>query len=1132
MQILILHLGAVLISLAGADPRSSVTEQGQTVDTPQTSQEEALQRADTINQKASQLYRQGDAESALPLLAEALRLYTDELGERHPKSLNSLVNYGYMLTITGHSDEGTRQLAKALELSREVLGELHTSTLDILAQYGLTLRVLGRITEAEPLLAEAMAKRTQALGEQHPDTLSSMSNYAMVLDELGRVKEAEPIYSEALRLKRQVLGERHPATLQSLANYGQSLVKLGLFEPAEPLLRDAMVLYQEVMGKHHRFTLISTGLYANVLQELGRVDEAEALLAEATRVSRQVLGERDKDTLTFLSNHAVSLMALGRYQEAEPLLSEVLQARRKLLGESHPETVQSLSIYASLLTDQGRVQEAEPLYAEAFRRQRVALGLSHPQTLVTLNALGMAHARLGNLERARQLLGEAFLLRKEAFTQSHPDTLVSLNNYAGVLKAMGRFREAEPMLAEVLRIRKDRLGKRHPDTLVSLNNYAEILRDLGRNSEAEPLLVDALRLRKELLGNQHPDTLGSIINYVSLLYLQGRFAEALPLVRLLASAKRARSANLSQQNLREDVQSSRERAESQWIEKLVAEILWSNKKDSAPGKLSLAEEAFLALQLASTGSNSRAVKEAAALRFASREGVRELVEHRQALGREWVQTENELVESLAGGQANATVRENLQDRLKQIEGDVAEIDDKLSTDAPEYFAIINQQAVSLEGLRSVLDDDEAVLILVPTELGTQMMGVNRATIEWARGDLGSEDLGAKISELRDSLEVTSSGQLPVFNFELAHEIYTELIKPIKGALDGKSRIYVVADGALSRLPLGVLLTRKLNRASIQAYSTTDNDIAEPARATSLGQTTEVLVRANDPDDFQRASWLADRYALVSLPSLQSLVYIRTLGLDAQNPEETVFTGFGDPVLSAHNSQVASRSAGMDAVDAATMLAPSGAGKSLMDATSLRQLSSLPGTKLELELVGQLLGASETDLYLGSAMTEPAIRGADLSKTRILHIATHGLTSEEGGVLGDLAEPGLVFTPPIESSQADDGYLAASEVVGLNLALAEWVILSACNTAAPSGTTGEIGLSGLAQAFFYAGAESLLVSHWPVFDSIAPLLTAETLSRAEKGISRAEALQKAMQEVRKTNPHPAAWAPFVLVGEGR
>ncbi|MDE0795477.1 MAG: CHAT domain-containing protein [Alphaproteobacteria bacterium] len=39
--------------------------------------------------------------------------------------------------------------------------------------------------------------------------------------------------------------------------------------------------------------------------------------------------------------------------------------------------------------------------------------------------------------------------------------------------------------------------------------------------------------------------------------------------------------------------------------------------------------------------------------------------------------------------------------------------------------------------------------------------------------------------------------------------------------------------------------------------------------------------------------------------------------------------------------------------------------------------------------------------------------------------------------------------------------------------------SACNTASADGTPGAEGLSGLAKAFFYAGSQSLLVSHWSV-----------------------------------------------------
>jgi CHAT domain-containing protein len=180
-----------------------------------------------------------------------------------------------------------------------------------------------------------------------------------------------------------------------------------------------------------------------------------------------------------------------------------------------------------------------------------------------------------------------------------------------------------------------------------------------------------------------------------------------------------------------------------------------------------------------------------------------------------------------------------------------------------------------------------------------------------------------------------------------------------------------------------------------------------------------------------------------------------------------------------------------------------------------------------------LGAPENAIFLAERMTETAIRKADLSSTRILHIATHGFTSEESG---DAAEPGLVFSPPATATPEDDGYLAASEVVALELIRSKWVILSACNTASPSGKAGESGLSGLAQAFFYAGAESLLVSHWPVFDDIAPLLTLEVLKRSEAGQPRAEALKAAIRKIREDPKldaaHPAVWAPFTLVGEGR
>jgi len=100
--------------------------------------------------------------------------------------------------------------------------------------------------------------------------------------------------------------------------------------------------------------------------------------------------------------------------------------------------------------------------------------------------------------------------------------------------------------------------------------------------------------------------------------------------------------------------------------------------------------------------------------------------------------------------------------------------------------------------------------------------------------------------------------------------------------------------------------------------------------------------------------------------------------------------------------------------------------------------------------------------------------------------------------------------------------------------ADWVILSACNTAAGDGGEGAGALSGLARAFFQAGARSLLVSHWPVRDDLSATLTVKALTsrRADPSLSPAEAFQRAQREIRSERrwAHPRNWAPFAFVGD--
>ncbi len=205
-----------------------------------------------------------------------------------------------------------------------------------------------------------------------------------------------------------------------------------------------------------------------------------------------------------------------------------------------------------------------------------------------------------------------------------------------------------------------------------------------------------------------------------------------------------------------------------------------------------------------------------------------------------------------------------------------------------------------------------------------------------------------------------------------------------------------------------------------------------------------------------------------------------------------------------------------------------------DVEAVRGLPSLPETAGELEALAHNLGASPDSLLLRGEATESNVRSIDLEGYRVLAFATHAVVS---GDLKGLAEPALVLTPPDVGTEEDDGLLTASEVATLKLD-ADWVILSACNTAAPDGTPDAEALSGLAKAFFYAGSRALLVSHWPVSSEAAVELTTRMLAEHanDPGIGRAEALRRSMLALMMDHEntdfaHPFYWAPFVIVGEG-
>ena len=293
------------------------------------------------------------------------------------------------------------------------------------------------------------------------------------------------------------------------------------------------------------------------------------------------------------------------------------------------------------------------------------------------------------------------------------------------------------------------------------------------------------------------------------------------------------------------------------------------------------------------------------------------------------------------------------------------------------------------------------------------------------------------------------------------------------------------------------------------------------------------MQINDMAAYRDAAWLVKRHAVTVLPSVASLKALRVFARKGQGTKPMI--GFGDPVFAPDQTAAPAgqRTATVKIAARTRAYSDYWRGASVDRAKLAEALAPLPDSAEELKAVAAKLGASSSDIHLGRNATEANVKRLPLADYRVVYFATHGLVA--GDVEG-LGEPSLALTLPNEPSELDDGLLTASEVAQLKLN-ADWVVLSACNTAAGE-KPGAEALSGLARAFFYAGARALLVSHWRIDSKAATRLTTSTfdIMRSNQTIGRAEALRRAMLAYLDDrsdiwNAYPGFWGSFSLVGEG-
>ena len=825
----------------------------------------------------------------------------------------------------------------------------------------------------------------------------------------------------------------------------------------------------------------------------------------AALLGGQAFGSGDLDRYYGLMRLGAEQNAVDNFVGAEDAFRDALAVQQRILGAANPGLGVTQINLALQISNQSRFEEADGWFAQAAR-----LNARTPNALFEARYdfyMGLHLINQGKPDEAQTALARA----ERGFGDYVPAGLK-----ASAIRGAATGQSGLANLGDSLLI--------DPDSQLAISGLAAVWRTQAlvdyQQNKPEEAVDRAQRSRKlaELGGNNQPGFVPRTLLIVGLGESKaGRagdssdtfresaelFTKALPNTRPTAIAYFLTGRTLAHagdragalDSFREGARIVRQRHLG-LPEPLVSpylDALYDAAKADAAKAPDYYAEMFEAAQMTQSSLTAQYIAKAAARLAAGDQKVSGALRQLQQIDLELKQlfADRDAAAQQKSGDADAAEELKkadaaLADALKRR----ADAESAAQAAAPAYGQLL-QTGTSVKIVQELLHSDEALITFFAGTEQSYGFVVQHTAVSGFVVPLTRRRTVEMVTALRTSAQLDVSGvdvKVPPFDLAGANTLYADLLKPAEALLKDTHDLVIAPSVPLLSLPFEMLVTA-------------------PGVAVA-------------GSDYSKVPFLIRRFEVSYVPAVQTFVDLRHIK-SASNADRP-FLGFGDFRPSTHDQLAAS-------------FPPD---RCKTDLEGVASLGPLPGTHDEILSVGQLLGAHQDEMILGADFTKERFLSYDLRHYRVLHLATHALLPSE---LHCRTEPSILMSNPPGAPDASGAFLGVDEVLKLQLD-ADLVILSACNTAGPSGSGAAESLSGLARAFFFAGTRGLLVTHWSVEDNSAKLIVTHTMASLSGGVRRVDtstALRAAKLEMLdgdngrygKLFTHPFAWAPFVLIGDG-